>query len=152
VVGDCFVSGGLAHAVVLVRNDGTGSAQTYTVTVQLGPSGGVNLEQQVQVIAAPGQTGSATVNAPATGAPDGKISCSIVSIKDSSGATPAQAGTLPPPPDTQPQPTITTAPRTGAPATSGPAPRTSAPATSVPRTSAPRTSPVPTTSPSPSVS
>jgi hypothetical protein len=153
VVGDCYVARSLAHAVVLVRNEGTGAAQTYTVTVHLGPSGPVSLEQQVQVSSAPGQIGTATVNAPATGAPDAKLPCDIVSIKDGSGATPTLVAALPPPPDTRPSPAITTpsaTPRTSAPATSAPAtsaaPTTAAPSTA-PRTSAPATTAAPTSAP-----
>jgi len=136
VVGDCFVANGQAHAVVLVRNDNqSGGSQTYTVTVQLGPSGRVNVQQPVQVSAAPGQIGKATVTAAAAGAPDTGIPCSILSIKDSNGVIPVQAGSLPLPPDTRPIPGPPTNP---VPSANVPSPGQPAPATSMPRTTGPQ--------------
>ena len=105
-VGDCWVQGGQAHAVVQVQTDG---AHTFTVAVQLGPESAPIAGGTVQVNTQPNQLAQVTFTAQvAQPTPDGHVQCRVTSIVDEHNRAPMQGQPLPPPPDTMPNSTVTT--------------------------------------------
>jgi hypothetical protein len=101
-VGDCFVRGGQAHGLVLIRLDGS-TPHTFTVQVRLGLQSNPVAMETVRVAASPGQVATAEVNVP-TPTPDGSLQCAILSIVDETGAAPVAGEPLPPPPESSPMP------------------------------------------------